>query len=100
MPSGYKLSVRVIEAEPGTVLHESSDTVAGKADLLKAVTTLADRVRTALGDTTPEAQRLKGAESFTASTIEAAQSYAIGQQLSSAGKVRGIDRVLQARDRC
>src|SRR5262249_36637600 len=37
-------------------------------------------IRTALGDTTPESTQLTKAETYTASSLEAAHAYALGQQ--------------------
>jgi tetratricopeptide (TPR) repeat protein len=84
--SGYRVDVRAIDAFDGKVLTTASRTASGKPQVLQAVAQVASDVREALGDVTPESQRLADAETFTSGSLEAARDYAIGQQLSSNGK--------------
>jgi tetratricopeptide (TPR) repeat protein len=47
---------------------------------------VASEVREALGDTTPESEKLAAAETFTASSLDAARFYAMAQELGSNAK--------------
>jgi len=93
----YRVSVRAIDAVPGTTLATADAVARSKGDVLRAVAGVASRIREALGDTTPESQRLAAAETFTASSLEAASAYAKAQQLMSNGKYReSIDEYKRA----
>jgi tetratricopeptide (TPR) repeat protein len=65
---------------------ERTEEAAAKDDALAAATKLASRMRTALGDTTPEAVQLKQAETFSARSLEAAHAYALAGELAAEGK--------------
>jgi tetratricopeptide (TPR) repeat protein len=54
--------------------------------VLASIGKLSADVRSALGDTTPEAVKLSAQETFTAETLEAAHSYAAAQDLQQKGK--------------
>ncbi|MFN8091434.1 MAG: protein kinase [Vicinamibacteria bacterium] len=84
--SGYSLTVRAIDSRTGKPISTEQDGVKGKADVLGAVTKLSARIRTALGDTTPESTQIAAGETFTASSLEAAHEYAVGMDLQFAGK--------------
>ena len=47
---------------------------------------MASKLRDALGDTTPESARRQAAETVTAASLEALQSYSVAQDLSSSGR--------------
>jgi tetratricopeptide (TPR) repeat protein len=83
---GYRVDVRALDARPGTPLASATRTARGKQDVLHAVAEVASEIRRALGDVTPESQRLSEAETFTAASLEAARAYGLGQQLSSNSK--------------
>jgi eukaryotic-like serine/threonine-protein kinase len=84
--SGYSLTLRAIDSRTGKPVATEQDRVGGKADVLGAVTKLSARIRTALGDTTPESVQIAAGETFTASSLEAAHEYAVGMDLQFAGK--------------
>jgi tetratricopeptide (TPR) repeat protein len=50
------------------------------------VNKLAARIRTGLGDTTPESTQLAAAETFTAASLEAGHAYALAQEMQWDGK--------------
>lgn len=83
---GYRLGLRAVDAFTGQRLMEESREVAGKGEILGAVTALAARLRAVLGDRTPEGVQLKEAETFGASSLEAAHEYAVGMRLQHEGK--------------
>ncbi|HSL22933.1 MAG TPA: protein kinase [Vicinamibacterales bacterium] len=84
----YRLLVRALDPVPGQEreLARAEATADNKAEVLQAVARVASRLREALGDTTPESEKLAAAETFTASSLEAARHYALGQQLQSNGR--------------
>ncbi|HYM08629.1 MAG TPA: protein kinase [Terriglobales bacterium] len=80
--SGYKVYVTTLDPATGkSILQEQRD-ASNKQDVLAAAGKLAERIRKDLGDT---AQKFS-AESFTASSLEAAHAYAMGQDFAQAGK--------------
>jgi serine/threonine protein kinase/tetratricopeptide (TPR) repeat protein len=83
---GYSISLKALDAATGKELYGAGIDARGKDDVLKAVSKLAARVRNALGDVTPESLQLAAAETFTTSSLEAAQAYARGQELQYSGK--------------
>lgn len=83
---GYEVSLRAVDAFTGKGMLDGKEAVPGKEGVLGAVTKLAARVRTALGDATPEGVQLKEAETFSAASLEAAHEYAVGMSLASEGK--------------
>lgn len=82
---GYRLKVDVLDAVKGSEIS-SFEADAAKKDVLAAVGKLAAKVRTGLGDSTPESMQLAAAETYTAASLEAAQQYAQAQQFQWAGK--------------
>jgi tetratricopeptide (TPR) repeat protein len=82
----YKLGVKAIDAATGRELAKYDTDADNKEAVLKAVGKLAARVRTALGDTTPESIQLAAAETFTSGSLAAAREYAVAQDLQYAGK--------------
>ena len=83
---GYRITVKAIDPANGNVLSTADATVRDKASVLKGVETIASKLRDALGDTTPESARQAAAETVTAASLEALQSYSIAQDLSSTGR--------------
>lgn len=84
--SGYKVTVRAVDAMTGKEIVSAEAAADGKNAVLGAVAKLASKVRGALGDTTPESARIAAAETFTAGSFEAAHEYAVAQDLQWAGK--------------
>ena len=82
---GYKVSARAIDGFTGKPISGRSEEVAGKEAVLGAATKLAAHVRTALGDTKPEAVQLKEAETYSAASLEAAHAYGLGRVAESDG---------------
>jgi eukaryotic-like serine/threonine-protein kinase len=76
---GYLLNVRAIDAATGKILTEASAAARTKADVLKTVGTIASKVRTTLGDTTPESARLTAAETVTTASLDALADYSRAQ---------------------
>ena len=77
--TSYDIQVKVIEPandKPRILLKESAR---DKADVLAAVGSLGGQVRRALGDTATDSALQAGAETFTASSLEAMRAYSLGQ---------------------
>jgi tetratricopeptide (TPR) repeat protein len=85
--SGYRIHARALDTATGKTLLEQSGNAAGKRDVLAAAGKLAVPIRKALGDTTPESVQLRAAETYSSSSLEAAQAYAKGQELQWDGKL-------------
>jgi len=82
----YTVSVRVIDPVPGTVLAEATENAADKGHVLQAVGALAAKVRTALGDATPQSAMAAEQETFTTSSLVSAREYAEAQALANANR--------------
>ncbi|HWC97040.1 MAG TPA: protein kinase [Candidatus Sulfopaludibacter sp.] len=85
--SGYKISLAALDGHSGKSLISKSANAGSKQDVLSAASKLATPIRKQLGDTTPEAKQLADAETYGASSPEAAQAYAKGQEFQWAGKL-------------
>ncbi|MGC1483398.1 MAG: protein kinase [Candidatus Acidiferrum sp.] len=84
--SGYEVSVAAVDpATDKTILKEARD-ASSKQDVLAAAGKLAESIRKGLGDTTPESAQQAAAETFSASSLEAAHAYAVGQDFQQAAK--------------
>jgi len=81
----YSIQVKAIDGLTGKTIDDESSKVR-KKDVLSAIGKLAAGVRTVLGDTTPESQKLSAQETFTADSIEAAHAYAEAQNLQWDGR--------------
>lgn len=82
---GYHLQVRALDAVTGEEIVRHA-TNADKKGVLTAVGKLAAKVRSGLGDATPESAQLAAAETFTSRSLEAAQQYARAQEFQWVGK--------------
>jgi tetratricopeptide (TPR) repeat protein/predicted Ser/Thr protein kinase len=85
----YRVAVRAVDAFTGKSIADRVEEASGKEAVLGAVSKLAARVRHALGDATPEAVQLKEAETFSASSIEAAHEYGVARNLERDGNYEG-----------
>ncbi len=84
----YALAVKILDTN-GKVAMLWETQASGKEDVLAAVGRMAAKVRNALGDATANANQVKGTETFTAATLEAAHEYVRGQELQGTGDYRG-----------
>src|SRR5688500_9749695 len=84
--SGYILEVKAVDPSDGKVLSIAGANVPDKANVLKGIERIASQLSSDLGDATPESERLAAAETVTAASLEALQSYSIAQDLSSTGR--------------
>ncbi len=85
--TGYRVSAHAIDGFTGSSIAGKTEEVSGKDAVLGAATKLAVHVRTALGDTKPEAVQLKEAETYSAASLEAAHAYALGMKAAGDGQV-------------
>ena len=84
--SGFEINVRAFDSRTGQTLVEKSTRAGAKQDVMSAATKLATPIREKLGDTVPAAVQLAAAETYSTPSLEAAQSYAHGQDAQWAGK--------------
>jgi eukaryotic-like serine/threonine-protein kinase len=84
--SGYKVYVTMLDPATGKSIVKEESGASDKREVLGAAGKLADRIRKGLGDTTAKSTQRSAAETFTASSLEAAHAYAIGQDLQQSGK--------------
>lgn len=82
----YELYVRAIDPVNGEILTSVSVDAKDKLDVLAAVGTLAGDLREELGDNSIDRDKLVTSETFTAASLEAAQSYSKAQSLQYNGK--------------
>lgn len=79
---GYALTLRAVNPADGKRIWEARDQARTKSQVLPTVQALAVGLRKALGDT----PRAAGAESLTASSLEAVREYSVAQDLASEGR--------------
>jgi len=84
--SGYKVSVSALDAATGKPIVTEEKSASNKQDVLAAAGKLAESIRKGLGDTSPESAQQAAAETFSASSLEAAHAYAVGQDFQLAAK--------------
>lgn len=83
---GFALSTRALDAVTGKLLAENKETVKTKEEVLSIVRRLAGPVRRSLGDVSTDSAQMIAGETYTAGSMEAAHSYAVGQEQQYAGK--------------
>jgi tetratricopeptide (TPR) repeat protein len=78
---GYQIQAKAVDGFTGKTILDKSTSAGNKQDVLTAAGKLAAPIRKALGDATPESAQLRAAETYSSSSLEAAQAYAKGQEL-------------------
>jgi tetratricopeptide (TPR) repeat protein len=86
--NGYRLTAQAIDPVSDKTIKSESANAANRAGALRAIDTLAGRVRVALGESKTEMDKVYGAETFTAGSLEAMQAYSRAQDLANTGKVQ------------
>jgi tetratricopeptide (TPR) repeat protein/predicted Ser/Thr protein kinase len=84
--SGYRVFVTTLDAATGKAIVTEESKASQKQDVLTAAGKLADKIRRGLGDKTPESAQAMADETFSASSLEAAHAYGMGQDFAQAGK--------------
>lgn len=84
--TGYKVYVSTLDPATGKSILTEQRGASNKQEVLGTTGKLAEGVRKGLGDATPEAAQLSAVETFTASSLEAAHAYAVGQDFQQDGK--------------
>ena len=84
--NSYKVESKAVDAVTGKTIASAESEAETKQDVLRAVDKLAARIRSALGDTTPESVQLAKAETYSTASLEAAHEYALGQESQFSGK--------------
>jgi tetratricopeptide (TPR) repeat protein/tRNA A-37 threonylcarbamoyl transferase component Bud32 len=80
--NGYVLALRAIDVADGQEIATAKASAGSKTDVLGAVAKLATDMREKLGDAEADA----GAETLTASTLEAVKNYSIAQDAAARGR--------------
>jgi len=95
---GYKMLSKVTDAITGKTIATEEAQAPDKANVLRAVASLANQVRSDLGDKTSESAKLAEAETFTSGSLEAAHEYAEAQNARYSGKpeeaIKGFQRAI------
>jgi tetratricopeptide (TPR) repeat protein len=81
----YEFNVNFFEPTSSDRVVEVERTAADKVAVLATVSEIAGEIREELGDTSIEKDSLRGNESFTAASLEAAKAYAEAQSVAYAG---------------
>jgi tetratricopeptide (TPR) repeat protein/tRNA A-37 threonylcarbamoyl transferase component Bud32 len=81
----YVLRIDAVEPVTGNIKRTARSSARGKGDVLSAVGTAAARLRTELGDNTPESIQLAAMETFTSSSLDAMREYSSAQVLAKEG---------------
>ena len=81
----FRMSVRIIDPVEGRVKMTWDTQVNNKNGILPAVGRMAVRIRVEIGDRT-DPSRMKGHETFTAASLEAAHEYVRAQEAQAAGE--------------
>jgi eukaryotic-like serine/threonine-protein kinase len=84
----YVLAVRALDGSSGRELSAARAEARSKDHVLGAISSVAASIRRSLGDATPESA-MRGVETFTASSLEAAHAYEEAQQTQRAGDTDG-----------
>jgi eukaryotic-like serine/threonine-protein kinase len=79
--AGYTISVKAIDSANGNTLGTASASAASKADVLKAVGSVASRIRSTLGDATPESKKVQVADAVSTGSLEALADFSRAQDL-------------------
>lgn len=84
--SGYEVSVSAVDSVTGNRLAGVNAVAAKKEGVLQSLGKLSARIRTKLGDTTPESVQSQAADTVTSSSLDAMRSYAAARRLQANGK--------------
>jgi len=82
----YKITAHAVDAITGREIVRESIEEKDKEKVLKSAARIAAGVRRALGDSTPESAQMAAAETYSATSLEAAKFYAHAQDLQWAGQ--------------
>ena len=81
----YEFVVHAVEPESGERIIEVKKRSADKASVLGVISEIAGAVREELGDTSLKEESLRGRETFTAASLQAAKIYTEAQNLAYSG---------------
>lgn len=81
----YEFTINVVDVNSGDDVVDVKRVAASKAEVLGTVSELADQVREGLGDQSFKDESLRGTETFTAASLEAAKTYTLAQNLAYSG---------------
>ncbi|MBI3208153.1 MAG: protein kinase [Candidatus Solibacter usitatus] len=81
----YALSAKAVDAVTGKSVSESLVKAPNKEKLLSSISKLTQPIRKSLGDRMTSSSKAEEGETFTAASLEAAQSYSLGQQAQLSG---------------
>jgi serine/threonine protein kinase/tetratricopeptide (TPR) repeat protein len=82
----FALELAAVDPVGGKAIRSAAASAATKGEVLSAVGSLAAKVRTGLGDKTPESAKRAALETFTAGSLDAMREYSLAQDLQNAGR--------------
>ncbi|MBV8572401.1 MAG: protein kinase [Acidobacteriaceae bacterium] len=95
--SKYVLSAQAINSRTGKIIDSERAKASSLEGLKASVAKVGAGLRKALGDVVPQSQQLEAEETFSATSLEAAQQYELAQGFQVAGK---SEDALNAYKRC
>ena len=84
--SGYGVSMKAAQAVTGNVITSASARAANRDQVLAAATSLADKVRKALGDNTADSAQRFAKDTLSTTSVDAVHDYAAGMVANSNSK--------------
>jgi len=83
--NGYRISAKAVQAATGNVITTRSADAPGKDQVLEVATRLMARIRSALGDETPESAQLFAMRSVSASSLDVIRYYTAAIEAQARG---------------
>ena len=93
--NSFHLAIRATDSATNRELAKEDRDVATKGEVLQAVASLSERLRTDLGESKSEMAKLAAAETFTTGSIEAMRAYARAQEAAHTGNYQEALKLLQ-----
>jgi tetratricopeptide (TPR) repeat protein/predicted Ser/Thr protein kinase len=84
-PGHYTIKLRTVSSDGKDLMKEQQASMVSD-EVLVSLSKLTVAVRQALGDQTPKTEQIRDAETFTASSLDAAHQYAVAQELQYRGQ--------------
>lgn len=93
--NSFRLAIRATDAATNRELAREDREVASKGEVLQAVASLSERLRTDLGESSSDMAKLAAAETFTTASIDAMRAYARAQEAAQTGNYQEALKLLQ-----
>lgn len=93
--NSYRLAIRAMDSATDRELAKEDRDVATKGEVLQAVASLSERLRSDLGESSSDMAKLAAAETFTTGSIDAMRAYARAQEAAHTGNYQEALKLLQ-----